>query len=68
MKTGNGAIYSDFDVKLDPDANKPVMAPPTPGEDLKHWRTDHTMYGSINGGGPEFRFETMNGTILIHKK
>jgi hypothetical protein len=26
------------------------------------------VYGSINGGGPEYRFETMNGSILIHKK
>jgi hypothetical protein len=26
------------------------------------------VYGSINGGGPDFRFETMNGSIMIHKK
>jgi hypothetical protein len=29
---------------------------------------DRSLYGSINGGGPEFLFQTMNGDILIHKK
>ena len=25
-------------------------------------------YGSINGGGPEFLFQTLNGDIVIHKR
>ena len=29
---------------------------------------DKTVVGSINGGGPEFRFETVSGNILLHKK
>ena len=31
-------------------------------------KMDRSLYGSINGGGPEFLFQTMNGDILIHKK
>jgi hypothetical protein len=26
------------------------------------------MYGTINGGGPEMQFTTMNGKIFIRKK
>lgn len=25
-------------------------------------------FGTINGGGPEYSFETMNGDIIIRKK
>jgi Putative adhesin len=43
MKATNGAIYSDFDVKVEADGTR-----------------------SINGGGPEYSFQTTSGTILIH--
>jgi hypothetical protein len=43
LKASNGAIYSDFDVKMEPDGTR-----------------------SINGGGPEYLFQTTSGTILIH--
>ena len=66
LKTDNGSVYSDFDVKMEPDTTKPVVED-VPGG--KHRiRMDHSVYGTINGGGPEYRFETMNGSILIHKK
>ncbi len=43
LKATNGAIYSDFDVKVEADGTR-----------------------SINGGGPEYSFQTTSGTILIH--
>jgi DUF4097 and DUF4098 domain-containing protein YvlB len=56
MKTDHGSVYTDFEVKVDtPDAGKNVKG-------------DKTVIGSINGGGPEFRFETVSGNILLHKK
>lgn len=30
--------------------------------------TDRTLYGTINGGGPEMQFITYNGRIVIRKK
>jgi DUF4097 and DUF4098 domain-containing protein YvlB len=67
MKTDNGEIYTDFDVKLDP------SHPPTVEDNRKEGgkyrvRLDKAMYGTINGGGPEMQFVTYNGNILIHKK
>ena len=29
---------------------------------------DRVMYGSINGGGPEYSFTTLNGKILLRQK
>ncbi len=66
MKTSHGEIYSDFDVKL--------KAPPKPtveetgskkGKYKVH--TEGTVSGSVNGGGPELHFQTMNGNIYIRK-
>lgn len=70
LKTTNGPIYSDFDVKMEPDTTRPVVED-TRGRDGRYRiRLDRSagVYGSINGGGPEYSFQTMNGTILIHKK
>jgi DUF4097 and DUF4098 domain-containing protein YvlB len=68
MKSDRGEIYSDFDMKMEADAAKPQVQD-NRGQGGKYkMRMDHSIYGSINGGGPEYRFETMNGNILIHKK
>jgi DUF4097 and DUF4098 domain-containing protein YvlB len=68
LKTDNGSVYSDFDVKLDTAASKPVVEDSRNQGGKYRIRMDHSVYGSINGGGPEYRFETLNGNILIHKK
>ncbi len=68
LKTDNGAVYSDFDVKMEPDTSKPVVEDSRSQNGKYRIRMDHSVYGSINGGGPEYRFETMNGSIIIHKK
>jgi putative adhesin len=68
LKTDTGSIYSDFDVKLEPDANQPVVEDARGQGGKYRIRLDRSVYGSINGGGPEYRFETLNGSILLHKK
>jgi hypothetical protein len=68
LKTSNGSVFSDFDVKMEPDSNKPVVEDGRGRGGRYRIRMDRSVYGSINGGGPEFLFQTMNGDILIHKK
>jgi hypothetical protein len=68
LKTDNGSVYSDFDVKIEPDTSKPVVEDARGQGGKYRIRMDRSVYGTINGGGPEYRFETMNGSILIHKK
>ena len=68
MKTDNGEIYSDFDVKLiagtSTEGNKSGRQP----DGSYHLRFDHALRGTINGGGPEFQFTSFNGQIYIRKK
>ena len=68
MKTDNGEIYSDFDVKLEAGTR---MLPNESGRQPNgryHVRFDRGMRGTINGGGPEFQFTSFNGQIFIRKR
>ena len=64
MKTDNGELYTDFDVKLESSSPKVT-------EENDHGRhrikQDRTTYGTINGGGPEMQFTSFNGNIYIRK-
>ena len=66
LKTDNGSIYTDFDVKLEPTSASVEDSRSNGGK--YRIRLDRTMFGTINGGGPEYLFQTMNGSIVIHKK
>jgi hypothetical protein len=68
LKTTNGEVYSDFDVKMEPDNSNPVVEDSRGKGGKYRIRMDRSVTGTINGGGPEYVFQTMNGTILIHKK
>lgn len=67
LKSDNGSIYSDFEVKTDAGA-KPAVEDSRDKNGKYRIRMEKGVSGSINGGGPEFLFQTMNGDILIHKK
>ena len=70
MKTDHGEIYTDFDVKVESSTGSPTPVADGGGKNgaLVPIRTDRTMYGTINGGGPEMQFITYNGRIVIRKK
>ena len=67
MKSDQGEIFSDFDIKIEAAAGKPVTE--TVKEKGARFRVqmDKTVRGTINGGGPEFQFKTFNGGIYIRK-
>jgi hypothetical protein len=70
MKSDRGEIYTDFDVKVESTTGSTTVAQDGGGKNglpgLFH--TDRTLYGTINGGGPEMQFITYNGRIVIRKK
>lgn len=66
MKTNHGDIYSDFDVKLKP-SPKPVVEQTDSKKGKFRVHTDGAVTGSVNAGGPEYRFSTQNGNIYIRK-
>lgn len=67
MKSDNGEIYSDFDVKLETSAVQPVPEDSRGKGGKYRIKIDRTMKGTINGGGPEMQFKTFNGNIYIRR-
>jgi DUF4097 and DUF4098 domain-containing protein YvlB len=67
MKTQEGEIYSDFQLKMQP----PPSVPEKESEKKKgkyHVKFDRTIYALLNGGGEEIQFKTFDGDIYIRKK
>ncbi len=65
MRSFNGSIWSDFEMKVS--GVQPVQS--SGGPDAKFQvKFERTMYGAINGGGVEANFSTLNGRIVIKKK
>ena len=68
VKSDNGEIYTDFDIQMS-QRNPHVEETKERTKGKKyHVRIDHDMIGTLNGGGPELRFESFNGNIYIRKK
>lgn len=67
MKTDNGEIYSDFDVKLEASSHA-ISSDSDEHHHGHHIRLDRTVRGTINGGGPEIQFTSFNGRIFIRRR
>ncbi len=68
MKSDNGDVYSDFDIKLNASNGRPVVEDGRGHGGKYRVKIDKAMVGTINGGGPEMQFTTFNGNIMIRKK
>ncbi len=68
MKTDNGDIYSDFEVKLDSGPQTMRNGSGRQQDGTYHLRFDRTLRGTINGGGADYQFTTFNGQIYIRKR
>lgn len=68
LKSDNGEIYSDFDVKQEANPASPKVSDTGRHDGRFHVQFEKAMYGSINGGGPEMQFTTFNGKIYLRKK
>ncbi|HWR50611.1 MAG TPA: DUF4097 family beta strand repeat-containing protein [Bryobacteraceae bacterium] len=66
VKTDNGDLYSDFDIALKA-GGQPATEAGRDGKGKYKVKIDRTVYGAINGGGPEFQFSNFNGNIYIRK-
>ena len=67
MKTEHGEIYTDFDLTITPEANKPAVEDNRDKKGKYKVRIDRSIVGTINGGGPEIQFKNFNGPIYIRK-
>jgi len=68
MKSEEGDIYSDFDIRMDSASRAPIVEDSRSKGGKYRIRLEKSLYGTINGGGPEMQFKNFNGNIYIRKK
>ena len=66
VKTMRGPVYSDFDVTLG--ARHPITEKSDSSDMRFMIRIDRNITGTINGGGAQLTFRTLNGAVYIRKK
>jgi DUF4097 and DUF4098 domain-containing protein YvlB len=67
LRTDNGEVYSDFDVKLLPNAPQQTVEDNRGKGGKYKVKIDKNVRGTINGGGQEIQFKNFNGNIYIRK-
>ncbi len=67
IKADEGEVYTDFEIRIDPSAGKPIVEDGRGKGGLFRVLTDKTIVGTINGGGPEILFKTADGDIFIRR-
>lgn len=68
MKSDNGEIYTDFDVKLVPNSTQAVVEDNRSKGGRYRVKVDKQTVGTINGGGADFTFKTLNGNIFVRQR
>ena len=67
LRTDNGEVYSDFDVKVQPTAPQQTVEDNRGKGGKYRVNIDKNVRGTINGGGQEIQFKNFNGNIYIRK-
>ena len=67
MRTDNGDVYSDFDVKVQPTTPQQTVEDNRGKGGKYRVKIDKNVRGTINGGGQEMQFKNFNGNIYIRK-
>jgi DUF4097 and DUF4098 domain-containing protein YvlB len=65
-KSDNGETFTDFDVVVQPTA--PAVEDNRAKGGRYRVKSDRTLVGNINGGGPDLTLKTLNGSIYLRKK
>lgn len=67
LRTDNGEVYSDFDVKVQPTAPQQTVEDNSGKGGKYRVKIEKNVMGTINGGGQEIQFKNFNGNIYIRK-
>lgn len=67
LKSDNGEVYTDFEVKLQPNNTSSAEDKRTEGGKSRV-KMDKSFTGTINGGGPDISFKTLNGNIFVRQR
>jgi DUF4097 and DUF4098 domain-containing protein YvlB len=64
LRSDQGDVYTDFELQLQPE---PQGGSVRRNGNRTRVDVDHAIYGSVNGGGPDFEIRTFNGNVYVRK-
>ncbi|MGC2697195.1 MAG: DUF4097 family beta strand repeat-containing protein [Candidatus Angelobacter sp.] len=67
LRTDNGEVYSDFDIKVQSTAPQQTVEDNRGKGGKYRVKVEKNVLGTINGGGQEIQFKNFNGNIYIRK-
>ncbi len=67
LSSDRGEVYSDFDVQLQKGPSEPKVEDSRGRGGKYRVRMDSSVRGTINGGGQEIKFKTVQGNIYLRK-
>ena len=67
LRTDNGEVYSDFDIKVLPTSPQQTVEDNRGKGGKYRVQIDKNVRGTINGGGQDMQFKNFNGNIYIRK-
>jgi hypothetical protein len=68
FKADHGDVFTDFDLKTEAAPKSTVEENRAEGKGKYRISVDRSVYGTVNGGGAEMSFTTVNGRIYVRKK
>ena len=66
LRTDNGSVYTDFELKT-LSQSAPVVEDTRSAGGRYRVEVNRVIYGSVNGGGPDVEMRTFNGNIYVRK-
>ena len=67
LHSANGNLKSDFDIAILPEQKKLKVSDGRSSGGRYRLEFEQGIHGTINGGGPHYRFKTHNGQIYLRK-
>ena len=66
LRSDNGNVYTDFDLALKPPAQAAARESQG-GQGRYRITVNKSIYGSINGGGPDIELRTFNSNVYVRR-
>jgi hypothetical protein len=67
LRSDQGDVFTDFDIQLTASKEQPVGRDSRQSGGRYRLDIDRSLYGTINGGGPEFELRSFNGNVYLRR-
>jgi len=67
LRSDQGDVFTDFDIQLTTTREAPAVKDTRKSDGRYRIEVDRSLFGTINGGGPEFELRSFNGNVYLRR-